>query len=52
MSGMIYVHFKKLPIQEMLDFAAAAAVNKLTEAGDATSSTVADIQTFSTTHER
>lgn len=46
MAGLIYGVMKKWPLQQILDFATAAAVNKLGEIGDATSSTVADIQKF------
>lgn len=44
MAGLIYGNFKKLPAQEIIDFAAAAAFNKLFVTGDATTSTVEEIK--------
>ena len=44
MAGLIYGFYKQLPLQQTLDFAAAAAVRKLAQRGDMTSSTVSEIQ--------
>lgn len=43
MAGLIYGNYKKLPAQETINFAAAAAFNKLFIKGDATTSSVDDI---------
>ena len=43
MAGLIYGNHKQLPAQELINFAAAAAFNKLFIKGDATTSSVADI---------
>lgn len=43
MAGLIYGHFKGHQDQEILDFAAAAAFNKLFVASDSTSTSAADI---------
>jgi 2-dehydro-3-deoxygluconokinase len=43
MAGLIYGNIKGLGAQETLEFATAAAVDKLSVAGDATTSTVEDI---------
>jgi 2-dehydro-3-deoxygluconokinase len=43
MAGIIYGLYKKLPEQEIIDFATAAAVGKLYIAGDATNQTVNEI---------
>jgi 2-dehydro-3-deoxygluconokinase len=45
MAGLIYGDFKKLPPQEVIDFAAAAAFDKLFIKGDATTSTIEKIKT-------
>ena len=44
MAGLIYGMKNNKPIQEIIDFAATAAVGKLQEVGDATRQTVTDIQ--------
>jgi len=44
MAGLIFGNYKKLPSQEIIDFAAAAAFNKLFIKGDATTSTVEEIK--------
>ncbi|RYF86794.1 MAG: sugar kinase [Chitinophagaceae bacterium] len=44
MAGLIYGNFHKNAPQEIIDFAAAAAFNKLFIKGDATTSTVEDIK--------
>lgn len=51
MAGLIYGNFKKLPPQEIIDFASAAAFNKLFITGDATTATVEDIMKASLTYE-
>ncbi len=43
MAGLIYGNCNRLPSQQMIDFAAAAAFDKLFIPGDATTSTVEDI---------
>ena len=43
MAGLIYGNHNKLPAQEIIDFAAAAAFNKLFIKGDATTSTIEEI---------
>jgi 2-dehydro-3-deoxygluconokinase len=43
MAGLIYGNYKKLSSQETINFAAAAAFNKLFIKGDATTSTIEDI---------
>lgn len=44
MAGLIYGNYHKLSYQEIIDFAAAAAFNKLFIKGDATTSTVEEIK--------
>lgn len=44
MAGLLYGLYKQQGAEEIINFAAAAAVNKLYETGDATQSTVAAIQ--------
>lgn len=44
MAGLIYGNYNKLPAQDTINFAAAAAFNKLFIKGDATTSTVEDIR--------
>ncbi len=44
MAGLIYGYYHALPIREVLRFATAAAVKKLFEPGDSTSSTVKEIE--------
>ncbi|PZP47587.1 MAG: carbohydrate kinase [Pseudopedobacter saltans] len=44
MAGLIYGYYNELPEEDILDFATAAAVDKLDIAGDATTSTVAEIR--------
>jgi 2-dehydro-3-deoxygluconokinase len=44
MAGLIYGFYNKLASQEIIDFAAAAAFNKLFIMGDATTSTVEEIK--------
>ena len=44
MAGLIYGFYNQLPLQETLDFATAAAFQKLFIKGDATGSTIADIK--------
>jgi 2-dehydro-3-deoxygluconokinase len=44
MAGLIYGFYNKLASQEIIDFAAAAAFNKLFIIGDATTSTVEEIK--------
>lgn len=44
MAGLIYGYYNELPEEEILDFATAAAVDKLDIAGDATTSTVEEIK--------
>jgi 2-dehydro-3-deoxygluconokinase len=44
MAGLIYGNYNQLASQEIIDFAAAAAFNKLFIKGDATTSTVEDIK--------
>jgi 2-dehydro-3-deoxygluconokinase len=44
MAGLIYGNYHQLPSQEIIDFAAAAAFNKLFIKGDATTSTVEEIK--------
>ena len=44
MAGLIYGFYNKLASQEIIDFAAAAAFNKLFIRGDATTSTVEEIK--------
>jgi len=44
MAGLIYGFYKSLPMQEILDFATAAAYDKLYILSDATTSTVVDIE--------
>ncbi|HUQ96133.1 MAG TPA: sugar kinase [Chitinophagaceae bacterium] len=51
MAGLISGFFNHNTPQQTLDFATAAAVRKLSEAGDATRSTVADIQQTIKAHE-
>ncbi|QJW92348.1 sugar kinase [Spirosoma taeanense] len=43
MAGLIYGLYNNLPAQNIIDFAAAAAVGKLQEFGDATRQTIADV---------
>ncbi len=43
MAGLIYGLYNSLPMQKIIDFAAAAAVGKLQEAGDATSQQLSDV---------
>lgn len=43
MAGLIYGNHRQLPAQELINFSAAAAFNKLFIKGDATTSSVADI---------
>ena len=43
MAGLIYGNQKKFSDQEIIDFASAAAFNKLFIKGDATTSSVEDI---------
>lgn len=52
MAGLIYGFYKAWPFQQTLDFATAAAVQKLREAGDSTNSTVGEIQNTIKQHER
>ena len=44
MGGLIYGNYRKLPAQEIIDFAAAAAFHKLFIKGDATTATVDQIR--------
>jgi 2-dehydro-3-deoxygluconokinase len=44
MAGLIYGYYNKLTSQEIIDFSAAAAFNKLFIRGDATTSTVEEIK--------
>ena len=44
MAGLIYGLYKQHPSQEIIDFAAAAAVGKLQEAGDATKQVIEDVK--------
>jgi 2-dehydro-3-deoxygluconokinase len=44
MAGIIYANLQKMPAQEIINFAAAAAVGKLYEKGDHTQQTVDVIQ--------
>jgi 2-dehydro-3-deoxygluconokinase len=44
MAGLIYGNIKKYSTQDIIDFAAAAAFNKLFIKGDATTSTVEEIK--------
>ena len=45
MAGLIYGNSEGYPKQEIIDFAAAAAFNKLFIKGDATTATVEEIKT-------
>ena len=44
MAGLIYGSINKFNAQEIIDFAAAAAVNKLQQKGDATKSSISEIK--------
>ena len=44
MAGLIYGNLNGLPLQEMIDFAAAAAFSKLFIKGDATTATIGEIR--------
>ncbi len=44
MGGLVYGMYNKHTVQDIIDFAAAAAVGKLKEKGDATQQTLEDIQ--------
>jgi 2-dehydro-3-deoxygluconokinase len=44
MAGLIYGNYNKLPAQELINFAAAAAFNKLFIKGDATTASVEEIR--------
>jgi len=44
MAGLIYGNIKKYSAQDIIDFAAAAAFNKLFIKGDATTATVEEIK--------
>ena len=50
MAGLIYGFNQQLAVTDTLDFATAAAFNKLFILSDATTSTVADIQETLTAH--
>ena len=52
MAGLIYGVLKKFSLQQTLDFATAAAVKKLEQTGDATTSTTAEIKKFIKIYER
>jgi 2-dehydro-3-deoxygluconokinase len=51
MAGLIYGNLKNWSAQEIVDFAAAAAFNKLFIKGDATTASVEEIQKGFTAHE-
>jgi len=50
MAGLIYGLYQKLPMQELVNFAAAAAFGKFHEEGDATRQDLQTIQARMTTH--
>ena len=52
MAGLIYGFYNQLSLQQTIDFAAAAAVRKLAQPGDMTTSTVSEIQNSIKAHAR
>lgn len=52
MAGLIYGCYQNQPLQRVLDFAAAAAVKKLGQSGDMTTTTVAEIEKLIPEHAR
>jgi 2-dehydro-3-deoxygluconokinase len=46
MGGLIYGLYNRNPSQDMIDFAAAAAVGKMQEKGDATNQAIEDIKKY------
>jgi 2-dehydro-3-deoxygluconokinase len=52
MAGLIYGMYKDLPLQQTLEFATAAAFQKLFITSDATDQKAAEIEKFIQTYER